>query len=79
MARGESFWEAHRSHFYQRATDNGFTVSRVTANVFVLNLALAALAIMSVGATTMVAYALLLLGALLVALMLVRFARKSAT
>jgi UDP-N-acetylmuramyl pentapeptide phosphotransferase/UDP-N-acetylglucosamine-1-phosphate transferase len=78
MARGESFWEAHRSHFYQRATDNGFTVSRVTANVFVLNLALAALAVMSIGTTTTVACALLLLGALLVALMLARFARKSA-
>jgi len=76
MARGESFWEAHRTHFYQRATDNGFTVSRVTANVFVLNLALAALAIMSVGATTAVACTLLLLGALLVAITLYRFGHK---
>jgi UDP-N-acetylmuramyl pentapeptide phosphotransferase/UDP-N-acetylglucosamine-1-phosphate transferase len=79
IARGESFWEAHRTHFYQRATDNGFTVLRITANVFVLNLALAALAIMSIGASTAVACALLFLGALLVALMLFRFARKSAS
>jgi UDP-N-acetylmuramyl pentapeptide phosphotransferase/UDP-N-acetylglucosamine-1-phosphate transferase len=79
MARGEPFWAAHRSHFYQRATDNGFTVSRVTANVFVLNLALAALAIMSTGATAAVGCALLLLGALLVAVLLYRFARTSAS
>ena len=26
MCRREPFWAAHRSHFYQRATDNGFTV-----------------------------------------------------
>ena len=33
------------SHFYQRATDNGFSVSRVVGEVFALNLLLAALAI----------------------------------
>jgi UDP-N-acetylmuramyl pentapeptide phosphotransferase/UDP-N-acetylglucosamine-1-phosphate transferase len=76
MARREPFWEAHRGHFYQRATDNGFTVPRVTANVFALNLALAALAVMSIGATTAVAGALLVLGALLVAILLYRFSRK---
>jgi UDP-N-acetylmuramyl pentapeptide phosphotransferase/UDP-N-acetylglucosamine-1-phosphate transferase len=47
MVRGEPFWAAHRSHFYQRATDNGFTVLQVVSEVFVLNLALAALAIAS--------------------------------
>jgi UDP-N-acetylmuramyl pentapeptide phosphotransferase/UDP-N-acetylglucosamine-1-phosphate transferase len=47
VVRGEPFWAAHRSHFYQRAIDNGFTVSRVVSEVFVLNLALAALAIAS--------------------------------
>jgi UDP-N-acetylmuramyl pentapeptide phosphotransferase/UDP-N-acetylglucosamine-1-phosphate transferase len=46
-ARGEAFWAAHRSHFYQRATDNGFTVLRVVSEVLVLNLGLAALAIAS--------------------------------
>ena len=79
IARGEPFWAAHRSHFYQRATDNGFTVSRVTANVFLLNLALAALAIASTGVSTAVGCALLLLGALLVSLTLYRFARKRAS
>ena len=45
LARREPFWTAHRSHFYQRATDNGFTVSRVVSEVFALNIVLAALAI----------------------------------
>jgi UDP-N-acetylmuramyl pentapeptide phosphotransferase/UDP-N-acetylglucosamine-1-phosphate transferase len=48
LARREPFWAAHRSHFYQRATDNGFTVWRVVGEVFALNIALAALAIGSI-------------------------------
>ena len=47
LARREPFWAAHRSHFYQRATDNGFTVLRVVSEVFALNVVLAALAIAS--------------------------------
>jgi UDP-N-acetylmuramyl pentapeptide phosphotransferase/UDP-N-acetylglucosamine-1-phosphate transferase len=47
MIRRESFWAAHRSHFYQRATDNGFTTLEVVISIFVLNVALAALAIAS--------------------------------
>jgi UDP-N-acetylmuramyl pentapeptide phosphotransferase/UDP-N-acetylglucosamine-1-phosphate transferase len=45
IARREPFWTAHRTHFYQRATDNGFTVWRVVSEVFALNIFLAALAI----------------------------------
>ena len=37
-------WHAHRSHFYQRATDRGFTVRQIVARVFSVNIALAALA-----------------------------------
>ena len=44
MARREPFWAAHRTHFYQRATDNGFTVAGVVGDVFVLNIGLAVLA-----------------------------------
>ena len=44
LARREKVWEAHRSHFYQQATDNGFSALAVSAHVFGLNLALAALA-----------------------------------
>jgi UDP-N-acetylmuramyl pentapeptide phosphotransferase/UDP-N-acetylglucosamine-1-phosphate transferase len=44
LARGEKVWEAHRSHFYQQATNNGFSALSVSAHVFGLNLALAGLA-----------------------------------
>jgi UDP-N-acetylmuramyl pentapeptide phosphotransferase/UDP-N-acetylglucosamine-1-phosphate transferase len=50
IARGERFWQAHRSHFYQRASDNGFSVPAVVARVALINLALAALALVSVAA-----------------------------
>ena len=36
LIRREPFWAAHRSHFYQRATDNGFTVWRMVSEVFAL-------------------------------------------
>jgi UDP-N-acetylmuramyl pentapeptide phosphotransferase/UDP-N-acetylglucosamine-1-phosphate transferase len=48
IRNGEPFWIAHRSHFYQRATDYGFTVPEVIARVFSVNLALVALAVMTV-------------------------------
>src|SRR4051794_17734872 len=48
MTRREPFWAAHRTHFYQRATDNGFTASHVVGEVFALNIVLAALAACSV-------------------------------
>jgi UDP-N-acetylmuramyl pentapeptide phosphotransferase/UDP-N-acetylglucosamine-1-phosphate transferase len=74
LARGEKVWEAHRSHFYQKATDNGFSALQVSAHVFGLNLALAGLAAMTlvwpsgpVQATALVA------GVGIVALLLRRF------
>ena len=45
LIRREPVWMAHRSHFYQRATDNGLTVWRVLGDVFALNIFLAVLAI----------------------------------
>ena len=44
LARREKVWEAHRSHFYQQATDQRLFGDRGERHVFVLNLALAALA-----------------------------------
>jgi UDP-N-acetylmuramyl pentapeptide phosphotransferase/UDP-N-acetylglucosamine-1-phosphate transferase len=44
LAKREPVWLAHRSHFYQRATDNGFAVTEVVRTVFILNIGLAALA-----------------------------------
>jgi UDP-N-acetylmuramyl pentapeptide phosphotransferase/UDP-N-acetylglucosamine-1-phosphate transferase len=76
LVNGERFWDAHRSHFYQRATDNGFSVRRVVTEIFLLNLLLAGLATASVAiGSTDVNVALLVLGALAVTIVLVRFAR----
>ena len=52
MAKRKPFWAAHRSHFYQRATNNGYFVRQVVGKVFVLMLGLGALAIVSIGAST---------------------------
>jgi len=74
IARREQFWSAHRSHFYQRATDNGFTVPRVISEVFALNLVLAALAILTVRAGSMpITLLALVTGAIAVAFLLRRF------
>ncbi|WP_430642448.1 glycosyl transferase [Bradyrhizobium sacchari] len=76
IARREQFWSAHRSHFYQRATDNGFSVPRVTAEVFLLNLVLAGLAILAVRAGSMsVTVLALLAGAVAIGFLLRRFSR----
>jgi UDP-N-acetylmuramyl pentapeptide phosphotransferase/UDP-N-acetylglucosamine-1-phosphate transferase len=48
IARGETVWQAHRTHFYQRATDRGLTVPNIVARVFVVNLLLAGLAFITV-------------------------------
>jgi UDP-N-acetylmuramyl pentapeptide phosphotransferase/UDP-N-acetylglucosamine-1-phosphate transferase len=79
LINGERFWDAHRSHFYQRATDNGFKVGQVVADVFLLNIFLAALAAASIAIrSTTVDAALLLLGASAVTMALVRFSRPRA-
>jgi len=76
MARGEPFWAAHRSHFYQRATDNGFTVWRVIGEVFALNVALAALAIGSVAAPSVaIKLLLLVIGGIAASAVMLRFSR----
>jgi UDP-N-acetylmuramyl pentapeptide phosphotransferase/UDP-N-acetylglucosamine-1-phosphate transferase len=79
IARREPFWAAHRSHYYQRATDNGFTVPRVVGEVFWLNLVLALLALISTRtSSTGTSLALLAIGAAAVALALARFSRRRA-
>jgi len=76
MMRREPFWVAHRSHFYQRATDNGFTVMQVVSEVFTLNLVLAALAAFSIKAPSSAAtFTLVALGVAAVASAMFRFSR----
>lgn len=76
LSRGERVWEAHRTHFYQRATTNGFTVLGVVREVFTTNLVLLALALASALVAKPVASAgALLAGAIVVARLLARMAR----
>ncbi|WP_439711373.1 MULTISPECIES: MraY family glycosyltransferase [Bradyrhizobium] len=80
IARREQFWSAHRSHFYQRATDHGFKVPQVVGEVFALNLVLALLAILTVRAGSItVTIACLLAGAIAVGFVLRRFSRPQAS
>jgi UDP-N-acetylmuramyl pentapeptide phosphotransferase/UDP-N-acetylglucosamine-1-phosphate transferase len=48
LLAGEQVWQAHRTHFYQRATDGGFAVTEIVARVFAVNVVLAALAFVTV-------------------------------
>jgi UDP-N-acetylmuramyl pentapeptide phosphotransferase/UDP-N-acetylglucosamine-1-phosphate transferase len=41
LAYGEPVAQAHRSHFYQRALDNGFSVYQIVGQVFTVNIVLA--------------------------------------
>jgi UDP-N-acetylmuramyl pentapeptide phosphotransferase/UDP-N-acetylglucosamine-1-phosphate transferase len=79
ILRREPFWEGHRTHFYQRATDKGFTTMAIVARVFAMNIGLGILAVTTVivpGRANQIAA--LAVGALLVAWLLAAFARGRA-
>jgi UDP-N-acetylmuramyl pentapeptide phosphotransferase/UDP-N-acetylglucosamine-1-phosphate transferase len=76
LIRREPFWEGHRTHFYQRATDRGFATMAVVARVFIVNIGLGILAVISVivpGRPSEIAA--LTIGAVLVAWLLATFER----
>jgi UDP-N-acetylmuramyl pentapeptide phosphotransferase/UDP-N-acetylglucosamine-1-phosphate transferase len=76
VARREPVWQAHRTHFYQRATDNGFGVPEIVARVFLVNLALAVLALVSVAKSGLLVSLLALAAAgMMVGWLLTVFAR----
>ncbi|ODR97467.1 hypothetical protein AUC70_00065 [Methyloceanibacter stevinii] len=76
LANGEKVTDAHRSHFYQRATAGGFRVPEVTTRIFLLCAWLAALAIAAaLSLSLIVDLVTLVLGAGGVALVLTSFAR----
>jgi UDP-N-acetylmuramyl pentapeptide phosphotransferase/UDP-N-acetylglucosamine-1-phosphate transferase len=69
--RKERVWEAHRQHAYQRAVDGGWSHSKVSGLVLLLNLVLVVLAWLSFGRSSLtqgvcVAVAFALVGSLLV-------------
>ena len=76
LLRGEAVWQAHRSHFYQRAIDNGLTVRQIVGRVFLANIALAALALISIAGHGIVLSLMLpIIAGVAVAWPLVGFAR----
>jgi UDP-N-acetylmuramyl pentapeptide phosphotransferase/UDP-N-acetylglucosamine-1-phosphate transferase len=79
LVNKEPVWQAHRSHYYQRATDNGLRVSQIVGRVFLLNVALIILAATTL-LTASVLYhaATLIAGCVLVILLLYRFTTKKA-
>ena len=77
LSNGERVWQAHRTHYYQRATDRGFSVTQIVARVFAVNVCLAGLALISaVEGSRLTDAAALALGAALVAWLLSAFTRK---
>lgn len=77
LMKGEAIWVAHRSHFYQQATNNGFSVMQVVGEVFILNIVLAGFAAITIWQKSPYVQGIsLLLGISAVALVLSRFSRK---
>ncbi len=79
LAHGEPVLQAHRSHFYQRALDRGFSVYQIVGRVVVLNIALIGLAVTTLLTPSYLLHvAALIAGCGLVALLLYRFAAAKA-
>jgi len=77
LSNGERVWQAHRTHYYQRATDRGFSVTEIVARVFAVNLGLGALAFATILADRVVVNAVALIcGAALVGWLLYSFTRR---
>jgi UDP-N-acetylmuramyl pentapeptide phosphotransferase/UDP-N-acetylglucosamine-1-phosphate transferase len=76
LLRGERIWEAHRSHFYQRAMDGGFDVLGIVSRVFAVNIALVILAAATIVIPELrVQLGALAVGGVLVGWLLTRFAK----
>jgi UDP-N-acetylmuramyl pentapeptide phosphotransferase/UDP-N-acetylglucosamine-1-phosphate transferase len=76
LVNGEVVTQAHRSHFYQRALEVGFSVNQVVARVFALNVALGLLALLAVrSGSALLDAAAFVIGLVLVALLLVDLSR----
>jgi len=78
LLAGEKVWQAHRSHFYQRATACGLSVPAVIARVASCNVALCFIALAISGHGWLVQSGGLVVGAVLVALLLRDLVTKRA-
>jgi UDP-N-acetylmuramyl pentapeptide phosphotransferase/UDP-N-acetylglucosamine-1-phosphate transferase len=77
---GEPVLQAHRSHFYQRATSGGYSVRAIVSRVFLLNLALIVLAsITLISSAIGVHLAMLAIGCVLVGYQLKKFQQGRPT
>jgi len=77
LAKGEQVMKAHRSHFYQRATNGGFSVYAIVGRVFLLNCALVALATTTILTASLPSQAAAVAaGCVLVGLLLRQFALR---
>jgi hypothetical protein len=80
LAKRERVWIAHRTHFYQRATDRGLTVRQVVCRVFGANLGLFGLAVFTVASpSTATHLAAILAACALVAALLYELTRRPDT
>ena len=73
---GEKFWQAHRDHFYQRATRLGLSTWRVIARVAICNILLCALALLIAGRSPGLQIAALASGVAVVAFLMSDLVRK---
>jgi UDP-N-acetylmuramyl pentapeptide phosphotransferase/UDP-N-acetylglucosamine-1-phosphate transferase len=75
---GEKFWQAHREHFYQRATRRGLSTWRVVARVAGCNILLCAIALVIAGRAPAAQLAGLIVGVAAVALLMRDLVRERA-
>jgi UDP-N-acetylmuramyl pentapeptide phosphotransferase/UDP-N-acetylglucosamine-1-phosphate transferase len=76
LAKGEQVTQAHRTHFYQRAMDNGFSVYQIVGRVFATNIVLAGLATITVANQSRTIHVFMVLaGSMLVGILLWNFER----
>ncbi len=79
LLRGERITQAHRSHFYQRAMDGGLSVYQIVGRVFATNLALVAIAALTLfNDTILIQLVALTTGGVLVAALLWNFAKSKS-
>jgi UDP-N-acetylmuramyl pentapeptide phosphotransferase/UDP-N-acetylglucosamine-1-phosphate transferase len=77
MVMGERITQAHRSHFYQKALDNGFSVHQIVGRVFAINVALGCLAAITLVNQSRAIHVIMgLIGSLLVGTLLSNFAQQ---
>ena len=75
---GEPVTQAHRSHFYQRALDGGFSVRQIVGYVFTTNVALAVQSHSRVIPSRPIQFVAVLAGFVIVTCLLWAFARPNA-